>query len=341
MPEPIPPSPTVGELGERALIARILAAVPPSPPSVAIGMGDDAAVLTPVKNELSVITTDALVDGVHFSTALMTAADIGYRALAVNLSDVAAMGARAHSALISFCLPPSLAVSTLDGFVEGFLELARAEGVSLVGGNITRTPGPWVIDVTVMGSVRHRRVLTRGGARAGHLLFVTGAVGAAGLGLRILRGELPADRSDDIDSCIARYRRPTPRTRLGRLAGQTRSASACMDLSDGLADAVTQVARASGVAARLDADALPLPPAARALLGEEASLQLGLAAGDDYELLFAVPPKRRRAFEAAMQHARGVPVTLIGSFEKGEGSSVRRGGVDMALPSGYAHFIPS
>lgn len=339
---------TVGDMGERALIARIRAAVPKPPASVLIGIGDDAAVLEPARNELEVVTTDALVEGVHFSRALMSDADIGYRALAVNVSDLAAMGARPRTALLSLSLPDTLALEAFDGFLEGFLELARAEGISLVGGNITRTPGPWSIDVTVMGSVRRRRVLTRAGAKAGHELYVTGVVGAAATGLRWLsEGPTSSARTvddtvpDDVAACVARYRRPTPRSRLGRLAGQARAASACMDLSDGLADAVTQVARASGTGATVDADALPVSAASARLYGLEGARDLALGGGDDYELLFAVPPKRRRAFLAAMRHREGVPVTRIGVLEKDDHLRVRGLGVDMALPTGYAHFRPS
>lgn len=341
------PTATVGELGERALIERIRVAVPPSPADVLVGIGDDAAVLCPARNELDVVTTDSLVDGVHFSRAFMNAEDVGYRALAVNISDIAAMGARARTALLSLCLPASLPLAVLDGFLAGFLELARAERVALVGGNITRTPGPWVVDVTVMGSVRPRRVLTRGGAKAGHLLYVTGVVGAAAAGLRWLAERAAAGQDasqvppDELSACVERYRRPTPRSRLGRLAGQSRAASACMDLSDGLADAVTQVARACRCGAVVRAERLPLSPGACAHFGADRARELALAGGDDYELLFAVPPTRRRAFEAAMRHGEGVPVTNIGTLEKGEALLVRSDGVDTTLPAGYAHFIPS
>ncbi len=339
---------TVSDVGEHELIARIRSAVPPRPASVLIGIGDDAAVLEPARNELEVVTTDALVEGVHFSRALMSEADIGYRALAVNVSDLAAMGARPRTALLSLCLPDTLALEAFEGFLDGFLELARTEGIALVGGNITRTPGPWSIDVTVIGSVRRRRVLTRAGAKAGHELYVTGLVGAAATGLLWLTDgpattARPGDETapDDVAACVARYRRPSPRSRLGRLAGQARAASACMDLSDGLADAVRQVACASGTGATVDADALPLSTASTRLYGVERARDLALRGGDDYELLFAVPPKRRRAFLAAMRHREGVPVTRIGVLEKHAQLRVRGVGVDMELPTGYAHFRPS
>ena len=152
-----------------------------------MGPGDDAAVLKPVRNALDVVTTDALVDGVHFDTRFVPPQAIGHRALAVNLSDLAAMGARPRAALLSLALPATLAVDVLDGFLDGFLAHAAAQQVAIVGGNITRTDGPLVVNVTAHGSVRPRGVLTRRGARPGDGVYVTGWLGAAAVGLASLR----------------------------------------------------------------------------------------------------------------------------------------------------------
>ena len=165
----------VSSLGERALIARITSRLA-TPPWVAVGPGDDAAVIEPVRGAFDVLTTDALVDGIHFDLRFSPPDAVGHRALAVNLSDLAAMGAEPRAALLSLLLHDALDVAALDGL----LALAGRYRVALVGGNITRTTGPLTVDVTATGSVRPRRVLTRAGARPGDEVYVTGTIGAAG-----------------------------------------------------------------------------------------------------------------------------------------------------------------
>ncbi len=178
---------TVSDLGEHALLARILARLPRPSSSVLVGPGDDAAVLAPVRNERLVVTTDAVVEGVHFSRAYSTPADIGHRALAVNLSDLAAMAATPRWAVLSLVLPGSTLVADVETLVEGLAALAGRYGVSVVGGNITRTDGPMVVDVTAGGEVASRKWLTRGGALAGHEIYVSGTLGGAAAGLEALR----------------------------------------------------------------------------------------------------------------------------------------------------------
>ncbi len=159
------------------------------PSWVIVGPGDDAAVFVPQRGALEVLTTDAVVDGVHFDRRFVPPEAIGHRALAVNLSDLAAMGAQPHSALLSLMLPPALEVAAIDGVLDGLLALAARFGVALVGGNITSTPGPLTLDITALGSVRPRRILTRAGARPGDEVFVTGSIGDAAVALDALRYE--------------------------------------------------------------------------------------------------------------------------------------------------------
>jgi thiamine-monophosphate kinase len=246
---------TVSDLGERALIERITSRLSP-PAWVVVGPGDDAAVVEPERGSLEVLTTDSQVETVHFDRRFTPPDAIGHRALAVNLSDICAMGARPRAALLSFILPDDLEVSVVDGMLDGMLALARAHSVAIVGGNIARSPGPLIVDVTATGTARRRRVLTRDGARPGDDVYVTGSVGDALVGLASLRGGgSPALRRQE-----ERYLRPEPRVRAGMLLGRNRAASACMDLSDGLAVAVRQVAEASGVGLTIDAAALPVAP---------------------------------------------------------------------------------
>ena len=334
---------SVGEAGEHALLARIRARIGGAPPFVQIGIGDDAAVVAPEKNTADVLTTDALVDGVHFDRRLVPARAIGHRALAVNLSDLAAMGATPRVALLSIGLPGDLDVADFDQMIDGFVTLAERHRVAVVGGNITRANGPLFLDVTAIGSVRPRRVLRRSTGRAGDLLFVSGAVGASAAGLAWLRrlGSAAADTapSGEVTEAIARHVTPEPRVRLGQIVGKSRAASACMDTSDGLADAVQQIAGASGVGAEVTIESLPLHPATSSLaLEPQARLGLAIGASDDYELLFAVPKRRLRAFRAAARQARTM-VTQVGSLRAARGVALVEHGAERPWPPGYEHFL--
>ncbi len=296
----------ISDLTERALIARLRARVPASPDWVITGIGDDAAVLAPARGMVEVVTSDALVEGIHFRREWASPADIGHKALAVNLSDLAAMGATPRAALLSLTLPPLFPLDDFDGLLDGFLALAVLTKTPLVGGNLTRSTGGLHIDVTLTGAVRPRRVLRRSGARPGDRLFVTGRLGAAAAGLARLIASSEQPGSEEI---LTAQRRPSPRLRTGIVVANNRSASACMDLSDGLADAVLQVCEASGCGADIDLATIPVHPGA--------TREQALTGGEDYELLFAVPRRRTRLFLAAITQAGEVPVAEIGVCTKG------------------------
>jgi len=325
-------NPTVGDLGERALIARITARLA-MPPWVIVGPGDDAAVLALDRGAHQVLTTDAVVDGVHFDRRFVPAEAIGHRALAVNLSDLAAMGAEPRAALLSMILPESLEVSTIDRMMDGIIALADRYRVAVVGGNITRTPGPLTLDVTAIGSVRPRRMLTRAGARPGDEVYVTGTIGDAAVGLRTLQ-------SGGGEADVSRYLRPEPRVRAGVLLGRNRAASSCMDLSDGLADGIRQIAEASGVGMTIDAASIPLTDDVRrwhAGTGSDA-LEMAMTAGDDYELLFTVRPANRGRLRGVRRDLGDLPITRIGTVTKGKDLQVRDAQGTWALPAGFEHF---
>ncbi len=281
--------------------------------------------MAPERNLLEVLTTDCQVEDVHFDRTFVGAADIGHKALAVNLSDLAAMGAAPRVALLSLVLPAALPVSSVDALVEGMTALAARARVFIVGGNIARSPGPLIVDVTVTGSVHRRRVLTRGGARAGDDLYVTGTLGAAALGLRLLR-ENPASSG----GAVERYRRPEPRTRFGLMLGRNSAARACIDLSDGLADGVRQIGEASSLGAIIDAGALPIEGGA--------TLRDALAGGEDYELLFAVSPRMRSRLKHAQRLVNDLAVTRIGRLTGDRAMLLSRNGRQEELPAGFAHF---
>ena len=299
---------TVSSLGERALIARITARLA-MPSWVIVGPGDDAAVIKPERGALDVLTTDGLIDGVHFDTRFVPPDAIGHRALAVNLSDLAAMGAEPRAALLSLAIPEATGVAFVDQLLDGLLALATRHRVTLIGGNITRTPGPLSIDVTAIGSVRPRRILTRSGARPGDAVYVTGTLGEAAAGLRALQGG-----DAGYERGRARYLRPEPRVRAGLLLGRNRAASSCMDLSDGLADGVRQIAEASGAGITLDVDAIPIAEDLRRWHHARggAPLETALTGGDDYELLFTVRSPHRGRFRGVRREFGDLPVTQIG-----------------------------
>lgn len=283
-------------LGEFELIDRFFRDCGATRADVVLGVGDDGALLRPPPGTDLVAVSDTLVEGVHFPVG-SPAGSIGHRALAVNLSDIAAMGATPRWALLSLTLP-RVEEAWLAGFARGFGALARAHGVALVGGDTTR--GPMTIGVQVLGTVPTGEGLRRSGGRPGDALFVTGTPGDAAAGLALIMATagamadsgvagLRSDASADaLEALRQRFLFPTPRIAEGEaLRGL---ASACIDVSDGLVGDLGKLAAASACAAVLDVDALPRSAALAAGFAPEAALRLMCDGGDDYELLLAVPP---------------------------------------------------
>ena len=265
----------------------------------------------------------------------MSADAIGRRAVAVNLSDLAAMAARPDWLLLSLVLPDTFPTSGFEAMVTGAADAARAAGAAIVGGNITRTSGPLVVDVTVTGHVRPRRLLRRDTARAGDELWLTGSIGGAAAGLAMLEA---GDLGDT--ACVARYTAPQPRLREAWAMARDGAARAAIDLSDGLADAVRQLATASGTGARLEATALPLEPGGAAWQQARGRdpLHEALHASDDYELLFAVGPKAGGRLRAARASV-ATPFTRIGVLTAQPALVLHRDGVETPLPRGFEHFV--
>ncbi len=333
---------TVADIGEHAVIERIRERVPSPARGVVTGIGDDAAVVEPDRGALSVLTTDTLVEGVHFDRTHSSPGDIGDKALAVSLSDLAAMGAAPRHALLALSLPAAWLVADVDEMIDALLALTARHRTSLVGGDVTASPGPLVIGVTAIGSAKRRRLLGRDAARPDDIVYVSGAIGGASAGLASLQragriGGAPPE------ACRGRHRRPAARVTLGVALGRNRAARACMDLSDGLGDAVRRIAAASGVGMRLDAEALPIHPEARAWF-EAAGIdpvRAAVAGGEDYELAFTSPP----AFRGRLRHVRrrigDLPITPIGVVTKARDVLLRRNGKDEPLPRGYEHFTGS
>jgi len=298
---------------------------------VIAGIGDDAAlVAVPPDTEL-VVATDTLVAGVHFPEG-SPAASIGHRALAVNLSDLAAMGARAAWALLALTIPRA-EEAWLAEFAAGFAALARAHRVALVGGDTTR--GPLTVTVQLLGTVPPGAALRRCGGRAGDALFVSGTPGDAAAGLALEERRLAAEPLA-LAYLRERFLRPTPRMALGeRLRGH---ASACIDVSDGLLGDAGKLARASQTGVEISFAAVPVSEPLVRAVGEERARTLALTGGDDYELLFAVHPEKVSAMLADLPPERW-GYTRIGALRAAPGAEVLREGTVMQFShSGYQHF---
>ena len=332
---------TVAEAGEHAIIERIRSRLGPAPGWLLVDAGDDAAVYEAPRNLVEVITTDAVVDGVHVDRRFVPPAAIGHRALAVNLSDLAAMGATPRLATLSLALPSDFPTDDLDELIEGLLALATRTRTRLVGGNVTSIAGPLVVDVTAIGHAHRRRVLTRDGARPGDYVFVSGTLGDARAGLATLRVHGDG-RASGTSHHVARYLHPEPRLRLGHLLARHKAATSAIDLSDGLADGLAHIARASGLGVEIDAAALPMHPdtvAAVQAAGRD-PVREALAGGDDYELLFTAPAKRRGPLRAVERLADGLRLTRIGVVTRTPGVTIiHPDGRREVVTGGYEHFV--
>jgi len=321
-------------VNEFELIERFFSR-PARSPTVVLGVGDDAALLLPTPGHLLVASVDMLVAERHFFTDVDPEA-LGHKALAVNLSDMAAMGATPRWALLAGALPASDPV-WLAAFARGFYALADAHGVDLVGGDTTR--GPLNLCVTLLGEVPAGQAITRAGAKVGDDIYVSGQLGDAALALAALTGRT-ALAGAALAACRTRLERPTPRIALGeRLRGV---ATAMLDVSDGLTGDLGHIVDASNVGAAVDLASVPRSPALAAkLAGAERALALQclLAGGDDYELCFTAPPAASARI-VAIAAAIGVPLTRIGAIGAAGGLVVRdeRGSPIAALPHAFDHF---
>lgn len=320
---------------EFRLIERIRELTAQPRDDVRLGIGDDAAILAMPAGQELVVAIDTLVEGVHFPQGT-SAADIGWKSLAVNLSDLAAMGASPAWALLALTLPAANA-DFVDGFANGFSRLAQSHRLALVGGDTTR--GPLCISVAVHGFVPPGKALTRAGAQVGDAILVTGTLGDAAAGLHAQCHPLLADdhRAGLREYLIERLNLPTPRLAAGAaLRGQ---ASACIDISDGLLADLAHICKASGVGAEIDAALLPRSSALMALYNDTDALRFALSGGDDYELCFTVPGTRLADVQADLSRI-GCGVTRIGRIV--DGNAVRVRGTDGEWLSdesrGWEHF---
>lgn len=315
--------------GEFELIARYLSHLGSDRDDVLLGVGDDAAVVRAPPGHDLALAHDTLVEGVHFPAG-MPADQVGHRCLAVNLSDLAAMGARPAWGLLSLTLP-SGDEDWVRQFAAGLDALARESGLAVVGGDTTS--GPLTIGMSVVGCLPAGLALKRSGARAGDELWVSGWPGEAAAGLALIQAASPIG-SAAAQRLIERFRWPQPRLGLG--AALLGRASACIDLSDGLLADLGKLCAASGIAAELDSRSLPVSAALRDQVRDPQTLQRWLlAGGDDYELAFTLPPG---ADPEVLRAAAGCDIHRIGRVTEGEGISLDGAPADAAILRGYDHF---
>jgi thiamine-monophosphate kinase len=341
----------ISSLGEFELIERITAHLGErAPASLLIGIGDDAAAWAPTPGTITVATTDALVEGVHFDTTTTGWVDLGWKAMAENVSDVAAMGCRPRYALLALGLPPEREVAEIEDLYRGIAECAAAYGFALVGGDVVRAPTV-VINVTLVGESlpvdgEKRPLLERSAARVGDVVAVTGPLGGSAAGLRLLTAAQSLEpRSPDENARAAlceAHRRPKPRVAAG-LALIEAGLRCAIDVSDGLVADIGHICERSGVAVELAAEQVPIFPGATAVFGTEA-LDLALSGGEDYELVCAAPESTLARASDLLQQRGERRLIPIGVVVPAEGTQARvrvrlADGTFRPLDArGYQHF---
>ena len=320
---------------------------PAASQSLIAGMGDDAAVVRATAGKEIVITADLLVEDVDFRRTTTPPYLLGHKALAVSLSDIAAMGARPLWSLVSIGVPDDIwQTDFVMRLYDGLLDLASRYGVQLIGGDTSRTPEKIVIDSIVAGECATGMPVKRSGARAGDQIFVTGSLGAAAAGLRLIeRGahlaeqNLADEDSQKLDHVLLRQLRPEPRVGWGIVLGEEQLATAMIDLSDGLSSDLNHLCQASGVGARIDSSLLPIDQRVAELCGRRAldPLQLALHGGEDFELLFTVKPENAARLPRRVD---GVEIKRIGEIENtSAGVKISEGSRTWDLePGGWKHF---
>ncbi len=329
----------IKELGEFGLIRHITEKLPLPPGEVIIGAGDDTAAVRWRKDTISLVTTDMLVEGVDFDLKYAGAGGIGHKALAVNLSDIAAMGGTAHYALVALALPGHTELDWVDELYTGMLALANEHKVCILGGDISAAPQV-VISITVIGEQKER-IISRSGATPGDIIMVTGDLGAAAAGLGLLQRY---GRAFDphFAGLIQRQLRPDPRLAEGVIAARN-GATAMIDLSDGIASDLGHICRMSRVGAEIWWDKLPV-----SALTLEAARDLGcspedlvLKGGEDFELLFTLPPSKHDAMMAAFKRHKLAPPARIGQIIQPENGVClyNMQGEKVPLRGGFEHFV--
>ena len=330
--------PVLQEIGEFDLI-DLLAGDSGRDTGAIVGIGDDAAAFEVPAGRAVVTTCDSQVEGVHFRRDRIQPEDVGWRAVAVNLSDLAAMGAEPNFIIVSLALPADLEVSWIRSVYAGIAEINREFAISTIGGNISGTVGPIVIDVTAFGSCEPSELTLRSGARAGDCVVVTGAPGWSALGLA-LSDSPDAGRIFERDQFLSAHHRPKPRCKEGRIAADTGLVHAMIDVSDGVLADLGHVCEQSQLGAEIDVDALPMNERfvdVALRLGLD-PVELVLGGGEDYELLMAVPPSNMERLAAGFKQSKLAPLYRIGEFTEAPGVRIPKRPDWPRGAGGFTHF---
>jgi len=312
-------------------------------PSIVLGIGDDTAIVNPPPGRHLLLTTDLLVESIHFDLRTASLEDVGYKAAVANLSDIAAMGGMPHALAVSIALPHSVTVADVTRLYRGLMAACRPHRVALIGGDTSASRCGLFLSIALTGYVAPKRALRRTGARAGDLVYVTGTLGDSLAGLNMLTTHSGKGLSGrDRRYLIARHHRPTPRIQTGQFLSARRLATAAIDVSDGLSGDLRHICEQSGVGVEITAAALPL---SRACLAYAAStktdpIQLALRGGEDYELLFTVPANKRATLDRFRRHAgcRLTPIGVIRPKRFGLTLRTARGTVIPLRNTSYQHF---
>jgi thiamine-monophosphate kinase len=327
--------------GEDDLVRHIREAAAADRDGVIVGIGDDCAVLEPTPGSHLIAKTDLLIEDVHFRWRYAEAADVGWKSLAVNLSDVASMGGRSRWAMVALACPAGTTDDAVDAFYGGLLALAHEHAVAVVGGDTSSSPRGWFINVSVLGEAT--RPLLRSTARPGDIVAVTGTLGRSAAGLAILERDTAPDGidPDSLASVTAAHLRPRPRVGEGRWLGLAPAVTAMMDLSDGLATDVRRLCVESRVGATIRLDALPIAPSTRQVaraLGRD-PLAWATSGGEDYELLVVGAPAAFAETAARLEDATGTALTPVGRIDDVPGVRfVDARGREVEVARGFEHF---
>ena len=331
----------ISDIGEFDLIESIKDGCLYSPGKVMKGIGDDCAVFGPYDGNLHLITTDMLVEDVHFILGKVDPEDLGQKAIAVNLSDIAAMGGTPLHGVVSIAIPKSTHVSTIHMIYHGMKEMCRKYHVNILGGDTSASHDRLFINVAILGEVPEREVLYREGAKPGDRLYVTGSLGDAAGGLKILTGEAKAP--EDVARVLTdAHNRPMPSLEMGRIIGRSRLAGAMMDISDGLVSDLRHICEAGHVGARLFHPSIPLSDEVRTLadINRFDPYDLGLNGGEDYRLLVTVPLVHCGEFENLFMDGATGYVFNVGEITEEKGIRMSKDdGEEVVLGiKGYRHF---
>ncbi len=334
-------SKTLTDLGEAGIIRLIHMKGPSTLPSrVRKGIGDDCAVLGTGTDRALLVTTDALIEGVHFTDKTVSPETLGWKALAVNISDIAAMGGTPHTAFLSIGLKPQTKVSFLESFMSGFKALSDKSGIVLAGGDTVESPSCTVVTVTLLGDCRKEYVVYRSGARAGDDVWVTGPLGNAAGGLFVLQERLPLAPSG-CEPLIEAHQRPVPRLEAGKALGESGLIHAMIDISDGIAKDLGHICEQSGTGALLWAKSVPTSDELLSLAAEtqKDALDWALYGGEDYELLFTASSSDEETIVATTTKVSGSPAAKIGTIIKEDGLWLQaETGRKLLGPGGHVHF---